>query len=312
MVPELNTVEGWYRTLDAGGTLFSTSLKLGRPRDPSIAVTIRALLEEHPYASTKMIAAALGKTKETIKNRLLLDMGYKKYASKWVPHKLTNSQKAQRVEHATSLLALLKKVEPKHFLDLCTGDEGWVSFYNRPNAQWLPYGSERPTFPKTTLATPKLLITLFINGSQVWTPSYIPAGDTMKTESFINSVLTPLRAEMNEMPYYSGKGIYLHCDNASCHRSKETRKAYEDYGFYEVLHPPYSPDLSPLDFFLFGDMKEHLKGAIFPSDKALVARIDEYLRSVDANLLHRVFAHWMFRCEVVILTDGEYYKFPKI
>jgi hypothetical protein len=32
-----------------------------------------------------------------------------------------------------------------------------------------------------------------------------------------------------------------------------------------ALHPPYSPDLVPSDFFLFDFVKERLKGMVFPS-----------------------------------------------
>jgi histone-lysine N-methyltransferase SETMAR len=37
---------------------------------------------------------------------------------------------------------------------------------------------------------------------------------------------------------------------------------------WEVLdHPPYSPDLAPSDFYLFGPLKHHLSGNIFPMMK---------------------------------------------
>ena len=38
----------------------------------------------------------------------------------------------------------------------------------------------------------------------------------------------------------------------------------------EVLqHPPYSPDLIPSDFHLFGPLKQHLSGERFPDDKVV-------------------------------------------
>jgi hypothetical protein len=39
---------------------------------------------------------------------------------------------------------------------------------------------------------------------------------------------------------------------------------------FEVLkHPPYSPDLAPSDFHLFGPMKEHLRGQKFADDEVM-------------------------------------------
>jgi histone-lysine N-methyltransferase SETMAR len=41
---------------------------------------------------------------------------------------------------------------------------------------------------------------------------------------------------------------------------------------FEMLkHPPYSPDLAPSDFHLFGLMKEHLWGQKFADDEIMAA-----------------------------------------
>jgi transposase len=37
----------------------------------------------------------------------------------------------------------------------------------------------------------------------------------------------------------------------------------EQLGFILVPQPPYSPDLIPCDFFLFGYLKQHLEGRHF-------------------------------------------------
>ena len=44
------------------------------------------------------------------------------------------------------------------------------------------------------------------------------------------------------------KGVLFHQDNAPAHKSVV---AVRDSGFKLVVHPPYSPDLAPSDYFLF-------------------------------------------------------------
>jgi len=39
-------------------------------------------------------------------------------------------------------------------------------------------------------------------------------------------------------------------------------------GWTVLPHPPYSPDLAPSDFHLFGPMKDGLRGQHFPSNEA--------------------------------------------
>ena len=51
------------------------------------------------------------------------------------------------------------------------------------------------------------------------------------------------------------KWVLLHQDNASVHKSIIAMAAVHDCGFTLLDHPPYSPDLAPLDYFLFPNMK---------------------------------------------------------
>jgi hypothetical protein len=41
-------------------------------------------------------------------------------------------------------------------------------------------------------------------------------------------------------------------------------------GWTVLPHPPYSPDLTPSDFHLFGPMKDGLRGQHFPGNDAVV------------------------------------------
>jgi hypothetical protein len=48
---------------------------------------------------------------------------------------------------------------------------------------------------------------------------------------------------------------------------------------FEVLkHPPYSPDLVPMDFHLFGPMKEHLRGQKFADDE-VIKEVQSWLKA---------------------------------
>ena len=55
------------------------------------------------------------------------------------------------------------------------------------------------------------------------------------------------------------KGISLHMDNVGPHL---VNKRLEELGIKRLPHPPYSPDLAPSDFFLFGHLKKFLREII--------------------------------------------------
>jgi hypothetical protein len=71
-------------------------------------------------------------------------------------------------------------------------------------------------------------------------------------------------------------------------------------------HPPYSPDLAPLDFYLFGHMKRFLAGLSFENPDGLLHGIRGFLGGIQEVTLQAVFLEWMRRLRQCIDTDGEY------
>ena len=59
-------------------------------------------------------------------------------------------------------------------------------------------------------------------------------------------------------------------DNARPHTARQTQALLRDYFHWYIFeHPPYNPDLTPSNFFLFPKMKEHLAGKRFENDEDL-------------------------------------------
>ena len=51
-----------------------------------------------------------------------------------------------------------------------------------------------------------------------------------------------------------------------------------------LKHPPYSPDLAPLDFHLFGPLKEHLRGQKFADDNEVMEEVRSWLKATPKKL----------------------------
>jgi hypothetical protein len=69
------------------------------------------------------------------------------------------------------------------------------------------------------------------------------------------------------------KVFFLH-DNVRPH----TREAIATMGWTVLSHPPYSPDLAPPDFHIFGPLKDALRGRRFTEDDELKHSVREELR----------------------------------
>ena len=99
--------------------------------------------------------------KSTLLLKLHNELGLVKVNLRWVPHLLTEENKQQRVDLSFKILDILEK-GPSSWNSILTGDQTWIYWENPPTSQWVEKGSERPTFPKRTIASQKTMVTVFL------------------------------------------------------------------------------------------------------------------------------------------------------
>ncbi|CAH2010623.1 unnamed protein product [Acanthoscelides obtectus] len=100
--------------------------------------------------------------------------------------------------------------------------------------------------------------------------------------------------------------IILHQDNASLHTAQRTRQYLTDEKVELLDHPPYSPDLSPNDFFTFPKIINRLLGQTSPEEA-----VDAFKNSVldlPANEWNKCFENWFERMQMCINLRGEYFE----
>ena len=69
------------------------------------------------------------------------------------------------------------------------------------------------------------------------------------------------------------RGLCLIHDNAPAHKCVLLQDFLKEEKVVQLSHPPYSPDLSPCDFFLFPLLKKTLSGHRYESQSALGSAI---------------------------------------
>ncbi|CAH1960743.1 unnamed protein product [Acanthoscelides obtectus] len=77
--------------------------------------------------------------------------------------------------------------------------------------------------------------------------------------------------------------IILDQDNASSHTAQKTRQYLTEENVELLDHPPYSPDLSPNDFFTFPKIKNRLRGQRFQSPEEAVDAFKNAFLDLPAN-----------------------------
>ena len=73
-------------------------------------------------------------------------------------------------------------------------------------------------------------------------------------------------------------------------------------------HPPYSPDLSPCDFFLFPRLKKMLSGNKYTSRSSLGSTIYQCLQQIPKEDCLSAFRDWIKRLQEFVSVKGEYFE----
>jgi hypothetical protein len=95
-------------------------------------------------------------------------------------------------------------------------------------------------------------------------------------------------------------------DNARPHIAKLSAQYFTENRMKSAPHLPCSPDLVPLNFYLFGHVKRCLAGLLFQGADQLLTTVEGILADIEKVTLQAVFLEWMDRLRKCIATNGEY------
>ena len=91
----------------------------------------------------------------------------------------------------------------------------------------------------------------------------------------------------------------------TCLHARSGNRRTERYSFELLPHVPYSPDMTPSDFYLFSDLKYHLRSCSSESDND-VSHVEGYRGAQTADFFqegNEKLEHWRSKCNEV---QGDY------
>lgn len=101
-------------------------------------------------------------------------------------------------------------------------------------------------------------------------------------------------------------------DNATCHTSAETMNMLREFFDHRViskgLWPPRSPDLTPADFFLWGNLKSKVFNNNPHTLDELKANIESEIKIISEQTLRKVAANVMKRVRTCITSGGSHFE----
>ena len=80
----------------------------------------------------------------------------------------------------------------------------------------------------------------------------------------------------------------------------------KEHGISKIAHPPYSPYLTPSDFWLFSYIKDRLDS--HSNERSLHNQITKIVKEIDRKEWLKMFDKWIGRMEACIKFKGEYFE----
>jgi histone-lysine N-methyltransferase SETMAR len=303
---DVRTCQRWFERFKAEDFDLNDKERSGRPVEAEDDV-LSNLIEEDPRLTTRELALELSVSHTTVCNRLHA-LGKKQRCGKWVPHKLSEINIAQRLNTCVFLSSRQKK---KSFLwKIVTGDEKWLYYDNPVNKkQWLSPGQASLTTPKPEQHRKKVMLCVWWDQKGIIYYEILEPKQTVNADLYSQQLTRLSQALDRNRPYKSNgnrKVILLH-DNASPHIAKTTCKTIEELGWEVLPHPAYSPDLAPSDYHLFRSMEHFFRERSYLEIENIKKDVASFFASKPASFYEKGIHSLPERWAKVIASDGNYF-----
>lgn len=309
--PSRSTVLFWVAEFKRGRQNVTDDERSGRPIEAATVTKseqMERLLDTNRRISITSLSEELNVSRGTV-GTLLETAGYRKVSSRFVPRFLTPDMRERRLEACLENLAIVEEYGERFLHNVLTVDETPLSLYNPPSkresSEWRKPVEGKPWKMRSgTVHRRCLTLTVFFNAKEIVLIDFLERSSAV-TGAYYSQLVQNARSSVRKprgLPHW-----FLH-DNAPAHTSNVAQQAINDAGFTVVTHPPYSPDLSPSDFWLYRILKKHLRGQTFDCSSELEESVREFLSNLRSDELREAFDDLRVRWLKCVQHDGNWFE----
>ena len=306
----------WHEPFSEGWPENPDRIKRGRPKsdDDSLVVKVQDVINRDRRQTVRDVASVIGCGKSTVQRVLTSDLAMTRVCARWVPRLLTTEQKECRV--ASSKEFLKRHMRDDTFLDrIITTDGTWLRYFEpeskRQSSVWKTSNSPPPKKARAVKSIGKVMFIMFMDRFGMLLTHAVPAGQTVNAAYYSKVIRVDLMGAIRKKRHTlasDAENIIFHQDIAPSHTAKHTQQELDVIGFQRLVHPPYSPDLAPLDFAYFPSLKSQLRGQKFDDRNELICAALRFTRNLGTEWFSEAYHKWFKRHRKCVKHNGEYFE----
>jgi histone-lysine N-methyltransferase SETMAR len=275
----------------------------------TLGLQLQAFLQKSPFASPHVIAKHFLLNAHTVKEILERELGMKKLSRRWVPHSLSPAQKVAHVDTSIEMVRILQESERDDFDGVATDNESWFQYIYQSSEMFARSLADVIPRIQQAIGAKKIMMTMFFTGRRLIMLAIIPRGGQYNQLYFVDNILPDLKkGKLGFTRRMPGSTFWVHMNNSMCHNEAKIASEFVQHHLARMPHPPYSWDISPCVFWLFGLLKGILKDRKFTSSYEISAAIADVWNRLSFDDVQALFRNWMSHLAWVIENGGEYIK----
>lgn len=284
----------------------------GRPRtshtDENCSI-VEGLIREDRRIKVREIEEMTGIPKSCV-HEIICDLNFRKVSSRWVPKMLSENHKTNRMSASLQHLTRYQREGDSFIESIITGDETWVYEFT-PESKQQSMMWKHPDSPvhkkfKTQPSARKTMATVFWDSEGLLLCEFLEPRTTINSDRYCETLQKLHTAIRRKRPGRLRQGVKLLHDGARPHTSNQTKEWLTQRKWEVLQHPPYSPDLAPSDFYLFGPLKKFLAGKRFANQQELQDTVVDYFNRLDRQHYREGMFKLLPRWDKCLNLYGEY------
>lgn len=283
--PSLMTISRWIGHFGSGRVSTEDAERSGRPSTSDTSENVervRNAIDNDRRLTVLQLEEMLSIPHSSIHRILKDELGMVRVVARWVPKLLSTDQMQERVRICRDHLSNFQK-NPEFLQRIIAVDESWFHYHEpeskAQSSQWKTRDEPPPVKAKVAPSAGKRMAVVFWDNHGILQIDWLPEGDTITSQYYIGCLERLRSTVKKERRGKLTRGVLLLQDNARPHTSHLTMAALHDLNFAAMAHPPYSPDLSPSDYWLFSPMKNYLRGKHYGNLSALSSAVSQWIKA---------------------------------